>query len=158
MNKRRRSALKDLVRVIQQDSHAYRDPLTEFLECLFVRCDFEGAQAQLRLCEVVLANDFFLVGLKDELMEAARMHLFETYCRIHRCIDLDMLSEKLAMDKDAAERWLVGLIRGARLNARVDCEAGTVIMGVQHPSIYEQTIERTKVRAGKTRARLSAPS
>jgi translation initiation factor 3 subunit E len=44
INKRRRNMLKDLVRVIQQESYTYSDPITEFLECLFVRYDFEGAQ------------------------------------------------------------------------------------------------------------------
>ena len=48
INKRRRNMLKDLIRVIQQESYTYSDPITEFLECLFVRYDFEGAQVSAR--------------------------------------------------------------------------------------------------------------
>lgn len=31
-------------------------------------------------------------------MENARLLIFETYCRIHQCIDLQMLADKLNMD------------------------------------------------------------
>ena len=37
VNKRRRNAMKDLIRVIEQESYEYSDPITQFLECLFVR-------------------------------------------------------------------------------------------------------------------------
>ena len=53
-------------------------------------------------------------------MENARLLVFETYCRIHQCIDLQMLADKLGMDKQAAETWVVNLIRNARLNAKID--------------------------------------
>ena len=45
--------LKDLVKVIQQESYTYKDPITEFLECLYVNFDFDGAQQKLRECETV---------------------------------------------------------------------------------------------------------
>ncbi len=37
-------ALKDLVKVIQQESYSYRDPITELLEHLYVNFDFDGAR------------------------------------------------------------------------------------------------------------------
>ena len=55
-------------------------------------------------------------------MENARLLIFETYCRIHQCIDLAMLADKLNMDKSAAETWVVNLIRNARLNAKIDSQ------------------------------------
>jgi len=143
-NKRRRSVLKDLVKVIQQECYTYRDPITEFLEALYVNFDFEGAQVKLRECEKVLVNDFFLVACRDEFIENARLFIFETYCRIHQCIDIGMLAEKLNMDQEAAERWIVNLIRNARLDAKIDSKANTVIMGSQNPSIYQKVIEKTK--------------
>lgn len=47
----------------------------------------------------VIVNDFFLgkqaqengfvtVPLRDEFLENARLFIFETYCRIHQCIDI----------------------------------------------------------------------
>jgi hypothetical protein len=38
--------MKDLIRVIEQEAYEYSDPITQFLECLFVRYDFEGAQVR----------------------------------------------------------------------------------------------------------------
>jgi len=144
INTRRRNMLKDLIKVIQQEAHAYSDPITEFLECLFVRYDFEGAQVKLRECEKVLQDDFFLASIWEEFVENARLFIFETYCRIHQCIDIKMLAEKLNMDNDNAELWIVKLIRSAKLQAKIDSKAGTVIMGTQHLGIYEQIIEKTR--------------
>jgi len=143
-NKRRRNMLKDIVKVIQQETYTYRDPITEFLEALYVNFDFEGAQVKLRECEKVLMHDFFLVACRDEFIENARLFIFETYCRIHQCIDIGMLAEKLNMDKEAAEKWIVNLIRNAKLDAKIDSKANTVIMGTQYPSVYQKVIEKTK--------------
>jgi len=144
INKRRRNMLKELIRVIQQEHYTYHDPITQFLECLFVNYDFDGAQQKLKECETVLQNDFFLANCWEEFVENARLFIFETYCRIHQCIDIKMLAEKLNMDHEAAELWIVNLIRSARLQAKIDSKAGTVIMGTQHMGIYEQLIEKTK--------------
>ncbi|MED6259074.1 Eukaryotic translation initiation factor 3 subunit E [Ataeniobius toweri] len=49
--RKRRQVLKDLVKVIQQESYTYKDPITEFVECLYVHFDFDSAQKKLRECE-----------------------------------------------------------------------------------------------------------
>jgi translation initiation factor 3 subunit E len=143
-NRRKRNVLKDLVKVIQQESYKYRDPITEFVESLYVNFDFEGAQKKLRECRDVLMSDFFLVSCHDEFIENARLFIFETYCRIHQRIDIGMLAEKLNMDQESAERWIVNLIRNARLDAKIDSANNLVVMGSQHPSVYQQVIEKTK--------------
>jgi len=143
-NKRRRNVLKDLVKVLQQESYTYRDPITEFLEALYVNFDFDGAQVKLRECEKVLSNDFFLVACREEFIDNARLFIFETFCRIHQCIDIGSIGEKLNMDQEAAEKWIVNLIRNARLDAKIDSKANHVIMGTQYPSVYQKVIEKTK--------------
>jgi len=40
-----------------------------------------------------------------------------------QCIDLGMLAGKLNMDPEAAEKWIVNLIRSARLSAKLDSQA-----------------------------------
>eukprot|EP00010_Vexillifera_abyssalis_P003082 CAMPEP_0201558854 /NCGR_PEP_ID=MMETSP0173_2-20130828/70482_1 /ASSEMBLY_ACC=CAM_ASM_000268 /TAXON_ID=218659 /ORGANISM="Vexillifera sp., Strain DIVA3 564/2" /LENGTH=546 /DNA_ID=CAMNT_0047972495 /DNA_START=55 /DNA_END=1695 /DNA_ORIENTATION=- len=151
INKRRRNVLHSLIKVIQQESDTYSDPITEFLECLYVQFDFDGAQHKLAECETVLANDFFLVGCRDEFIENARLFIFETYCRIHSCVDIGMLAQKLNMEKKDAERWIVNLIRDVHLDAKIDSAKNQVIMaGSQTPSIYQQLIEKTKVPSLKT--------
>ncbi|KAI9357048.1 eukaryotic translation initiation factor 3, subunit 6 [Zopfochytrium polystomum] len=121
-NKRRRTFLKDLIKVIQQESVSYRDPITEFVESLYVKFDFEGAQRKLAECDEVLASDFFLVSTRFDFMENARLFIFETYCRIHQCIDIKGLSEKLNLDETEGEKWIVNLIRNARMDAKIDAE------------------------------------
>ncbi|CAB3990134.1 eukaryotic translation initiation factor 3 subunit E [Paramuricea clavata] len=142
--KRRRVVLKDLVKVIEQESYTYKDPITEFLQCLYVDFDFDGAQKKLRECEAVLKNDFFLCGCIDEFQENARLFIFETFCRIHQCISIGMLAEKLDMSPEDAERWIANLIRNARLDAKIDSEKGHVVMGTQASSVYQQVMEKTK--------------
>lgn len=144
VNKKRRNVLRDLVKVIQQESYTYRDPITEFLEALYVNFDFEEAHVKLRQCDQVLQSDFFLVATRNEFIETARLYIFETYCRIHQKIDITMLAEKLGMEVGEAERWIVNLIRNARLDAKIDSKDNYVIMGTQTPSVYQRVIEKTK--------------
>ena len=77
--KRRRNELRDLVKVIQSCKYMYSDPVTQFLECLYVDFDFDAAQGKLWECERMLAMDFFLIGCQDEFLDSARRFIFETY-------------------------------------------------------------------------------
>lgn len=143
--KRKGNAVKDLVRVLQHEKeNGYKDPITELIECLFAHFDFEGAQQKLRECEEVLKNDPFLSNWQGEFMENARLLIFETYCRIHKVIDIGMLSEKLNMGPERAEQWIVDLIRNARLDAKIDSAKGHVVMTTKYPTIYEQVIDKTR--------------
>uniref|UniRef100_A0A673IN49 Eukaryotic translation initiation factor 3 subunit E n=1 Tax=Sinocyclocheilus rhinocerous TaxID=307959 RepID=A0A673IN49_9TELE len=142
--RKRRQVLKDLVKVIQQESYTYKDPITEFVECLYVNFDFDSAQKKLRECEAVLGNDFFLVACLEDFIENARLFIFETFCRIHQCISISMLADKLNMTPEEAERWIVNLIRNARLDAKIDSKLGHVVMGNNAVSPYQQVIEKTK--------------
>lgn len=137
-----RRLLRDLVRVMQQCE--YSDPIVEFVDKLSVKFDFEAAQAQLAKCETVLSSDFFLCKQTELFMEEARVFVFENYCRIHHKIDLTTLGEKLAMDRDRAERWIVDLIRNALLDAKIDSEEGCVVMGTGSTSVHEQVMDKTK--------------
>ncbi|XP_026417635.1 eukaryotic translation initiation factor 3 subunit E-like [Papaver somniferum] len=155
VNKKRRPQLKELIKVIQQEQSAYKDPITEFLYCLYVNYDFDGAQQKLRECENVILNDPFLgkraeegnfstVPLRDEFLENARLFIFEAYCRIHQRIDIATLAEKLNMNFDEAERWIVNLVQNAKLDAKIDSKLGTVVMEPTSLNVYEQIIENTK--------------
>jgi len=140
---RRHSALRDLVKVIQQETYTYSDAITEFLASLYVDFNFATAQEKLKKCADVLENDFFLVACKNDFIENARLLVFELFCRIHQCIRIDMLAEKLDMSYEEAERWIVDLIRQAKLDAKIDSKAGHVVMGTQAVSPYQQLIDKT---------------
>lgn len=71
--------------------HTYlfcRDPITEFIEHLYVNFDFEAARRKLNQCQAVLLTDFFLIACLEEFVENARLMIFETFCRIHQVISI----------------------------------------------------------------------
>jgi len=117
---RRRESMKDIISLIQQESYNYRDPLTQFVEALYINFDFDGAQKTLRECEKVMEYDFFLEGILELFFNNARHLIFETYCKIHQRIDLASLAQKLNMEREEAEKWIVDLIRNAQLDAKID--------------------------------------
>jgi hypothetical protein len=53
VNKRRRPQFKEFIKVVQQEQHSYKDPITEFLACVYVNYDFDGAQKKMKECEEV---------------------------------------------------------------------------------------------------------
>ena len=144
-----RRLLKDLIRTIGHCD--YTDPIVEFVDCLCVKFDFDGAQEKLAECRLVLKTDFFLCKQMDLFMEEARVFVFENYCRIHNKVSLSTLEEKLAMDEQQAERWIVDLIRNAGMDAKIDSEERCVVMGTDTKTTYERVMERTRdlnVRSG----------
>jgi len=142
---KQKSSLKDLIKVIDIEKHNYRDPVTDFLSSLYVDYDFDGAQQKLQDCCEVLSNDFFLIGCVDDFRDSARLLIFEMFCRIHQCISLDMLSRNLFMEPEAAEHWIVNLIRNYRIDgAKIDSDKKQVVMSVKPVSIHEQVMENTK--------------
>ncbi|EHB09924.1 Eukaryotic translation initiation factor 3 subunit E [Heterocephalus glaber] len=60
------------------------------------------------------------------------------------CISISMLADKLNMTPEEAERWIVNLVRNARLDAKIDSKLGHVVMGNNAVSPYQQVIEKTK--------------
>jgi translation initiation factor 3 subunit E len=55
-----------------------------------------------------------------------------------------MLAEKLNMSPEDAERWIVNLIRNAKLDAKIDSKQGTVVMGVDTNSPTSSSSRRPR--------------
>lgn len=121
-SKRRKGQMKELVKIIEQESYEYRDPVTEFVEALYVRFDFDGAQKKLKECEEILSNDFFLNTIQEDFMESARQFISETYCRIHSKINIKDMTQTLNLNQEEGEKWIVNLIRDTRVDAKIDFE------------------------------------
>jgi translation initiation factor 3 subunit E len=136
--------MKDVVRIVKQEAYEYQDPITRFVHALAIDFDFEEAQRQLVLAEEVLRSDFFLLAHADDFVDSARHLIFESYCKIHARISLKDLSARLGLSADAAEKWIVNLIRDTRLDAKIDYKEGTVVMNHPPSSVYQQVIEKTK--------------
>ena len=117
---------------------------------------FDAAQTTLAACDKALRSDYFLCNCADAFMEDARLFVFETYCRIHTKIDIDMLAGKLVMDRERAERWVVDLIRGALLDAKIDSQDSCVVMGTDQNTVYSQVIDKTRDLSNRSAALLAA--
>merc|ERR1711871_964104 len=144
LHKRLKHLVKDCVNVIYHESHSYKDPMTSFLQALYNDLDFDEAQSKLQACKPLVQTDYFLQQHWNEIEENSRLLIFETYCRIHQCINIKMIAEKLNMEPEQAELWIVKLIQNAKLEARIDSEKNRVIMSKQPHNVYAQVIERTK--------------
>jgi translation initiation factor 3 subunit E len=144
LHKRLRLALKEIVWTINLESSNYSDPITRFLVALYTELDFDGAQQELQECRKVCKADYFLAPHWEDFQENARLLIFETYCRIHQCINIEMIADKLNMTPGDAELWIVKLIQNAKLDARIDSEKNRVVMSKAPPSVYHQVIEKTK--------------
>lgn len=148
----RRKEMYKLVRIVEEEATQYSDPVTEFLVALYREFDFELAREKLAQCEGLLANDFFLNFSKDDFFERARALIFETTCRIHKNVDIGVLSERLDLgagaggedDKSSAEQKVIQLIRGSKMDARIDSDNNTVVVGTHYPAMYQQVIDSTR--------------
>ncbi|KAH7138168.1 eukaryotic translation initiation factor-like protein 3 subunit E [Dendryphion nanum] len=136
--------VKDLVRIVRQEGYEYTDPVTDFIKALYIDFDFEEAQKKLGETEEILRNDFFLLHSADAFVDSARHLISESYCKIHQRIDIKDLSTRLGLSQDEGEKWIVNLIRDTRVDAKIDYQAGTVVMNHPPQSVYQQVIERTK--------------
>ncbi|KAJ2769550.1 eukaryotic translation initiation factor 3 subunit E, partial [Coemansia nantahalensis] len=143
-NRRRRNMMPELVKIVEQVLYMYRDPVTEFVEALYVDFDFDRAAEKLEQCEDVLDNDIFLTRAVDDFVENARLYFAEVYCRIHKHIDMASLTKRLNMKQEEGEKWVVKLIRDTRMDAKVDFKANAIVMNPSYNPVYQQVIERTK--------------
>jgi translation initiation factor 3 subunit E len=150
-NKNRRyKDLQMLIEVVEQEKYEYSDPITKLLECLTVNFNFEKALDTLALCERVLTIDYFLAGLRKDFVDNARTMIFETYCRLNSRIDIALLCSKLEMPADDAERWIVELVRNAKLDAKIDLESNSVVMGASQVLVWENVMDKTKDLSWRT--------
>lgn len=136
---------KDIMKLVDQEAYQYSDPVTKFIETLYAQTDFEMAEAQLAKCAQLFDCDPLLHLVKDDFLNNCRQLIFELYCKLHSCIDTRLLASKKPEKFDDAEKWIGELIRGAKLDAKIDTQANQVLIGAQSLPLYQQLIDRTKL-------------
>jgi translation initiation factor 3 subunit E len=144
INKKKRSVLKELVKAIQQENHVYRDPITEFLVCLELNFDFENARTKLTECEKVLENDFFLVAVKEDFLENARLLIFETYCTIHHRMSVSAVAQILGFDVEKTEAWINNLVRSTKGGIEAKIENNSITISNMYPNVSQKILEKTR--------------
>ncbi|GAA5971901.1 hypothetical protein JCM11641_001561 [Rhodosporidiobolus odoratus] len=159
---RSREAVRDVVRALGQEQYQYSDAVTEFLRKLYGEVDFSGAREEMARCggdgaaSSILDDDFFLEPFKAEFVENARYLVSEAYCKIHRRIDIGELSDRLGLTREDGERWIVDLVRDARLDAKIDLKQNIVEMNHSEQPVYQTVIEKTRGLLFRSQAMASA--
>ncbi|GAA5854528.1 hypothetical protein JCM8547_004876 [Rhodosporidiobolus lusitaniae] len=157
---RSREAVRDVVRALGQEQYQYSDAVTEFLRKLYGEVDFAGAREEMARCggegALVLDDDFFLEPFKAEFVENARYLVSEAYCKIHRRIDIGELSDRLGLTREDGERWIVDLVRDARLDAKIDLKQNIVQMNHSEQPVYQTVIEKSRGLLFRSQAMASA--
>eukprot|EP00922_Rhytidocystis_sp_ex-Travisia-forbesii_P034420 GHVS01051104.1.p1 GENE.GHVS01051104.1~~GHVS01051104.1.p1 ORF type:complete len:561 (+),score=82.27 GHVS01051104.1:74-1684(+) len=144
LNRGRREHCQAIVGAVSTSKDKYSDAFTRLMEALYISFDFDAAQRNMSEIAECCENDFFLNPLKGAVEQSARLLIFETYCRIHRSINIEMIAKKLHMPAEVAERWIVNLIRHAKLEAKIDSEKNRVEMCGFSPNLYQQVVEKTR--------------
>ena len=103
-----------------------------------------GLRKKLRECESVLVNYFFLVACLEDFIENPISSYLRHFVTSINVSALTCWQKKLNMTPEEAERWIVNLIRNARLYAKIDSKLGHVVIGNNSVSPYQQVIEKTK--------------
>ncbi|BGP15016.1 hypothetical protein JCM10213_002839 [Rhodosporidiobolus nylandii] len=156
---RSREAVRDVVRALGQEQYQYADAVIEFLRKLYGEVDFSGAREEMAKCggeTSILDDDFFLEPYKAEFVENARYLVSEAYCKIHRRIDIGELSDRLGLTREDGERWIVDLVRDARLDAKIDLKQNIVQMNHTEQPVYQTVIEKTRGLLFRSQAMASA--
>lgn len=143
MSRKRKDHFQAIVGAIGHTKNKYTDSFTSLLEALFLDFNFDEAQKHIASISELCDTDFFLEPLKGAVNEHSRLLIFETYCRIHKRINVEMIAKKVNMSPQAAERWIVNLILHARLEARIDSEKNRVQMAGTPPNLYQLVTEKT---------------
>jgi translation initiation factor 3 subunit E len=159
----RQNRLREVLSEIQSISYQYSDPITEFLSSLFNQFDFDEAQIKLKECQELVKNDFFLQIYAESFMKQARLLICEMYCNINKHVDISMLSQKLQLSEEEAEKWMVDIVRvsksGPTYDAKIDSSDKRVTMSTPSKSSYQSVIDKTKeitVRSGILTSNLTA--
>ncbi|GAA5952164.1 hypothetical protein JCM8115_003520 [Rhodotorula mucilaginosa] len=154
---RSREAVRDVIRALGQEQYQYHDAVTEFLRKLYSEVDFEGAREEMSRCDAAeLDDDFFLQEFKAEFVENARYLVSEAYCKIHHRIDIGELSDRLGLSREEGERWIVDLVRDARLDAKIDLKENIVQMNHADTPVYQSVIEKSRGLLFRSQAMASA--
>lgn len=146
LSSKRRNIMRVAVEEIQSISYLYSDPFTQLVESLYDRFDLDEAQAYLSKCLEVMKQDFFLHIFEEKFLLEVRVSMCEVHCGLNRRVDMTMLSEKMQLSEDEAEKWMVDMVRGASAldGAKIDSAGKQVIMPVPSKSGYKQIIDRTR--------------
>lgn len=154
LNKKKRAALRRVQRMCESEMLAgTTDPFIRFLDALSGSSDFKTASAILSEFDAAIPVDFFLADHKDEIINAARMMIFEESLRIHKSVSIPAAAKRLGMPEDRTEAWLVDVIQDAKFDATIDSVHRVVNVNISaHRKSIHQQVQDILESASKSHA------
>jgi len=95
-----RTELQEIATLLDDNSFAYKDSLTEFLRLLVLENDFEAAKVALEESQELISNDFFMSYYLDVFNEAARVVILRRHCLLFQRIKISDLSKFMLFDNE----------------------------------------------------------
>lgn len=149
LNRTKRSALYSTLRLIRV-CFEYSDDLTTFMDLLLGSVNFDEAFALIPAIEALVQKDYFLCGLRTQIVDGAYKLIYEQYLRTHKAVSIESIAKKLfaganlesAQAKAKAELWIANLIREAKIEAKIDSVAGKVDVSSSCVSIHQRIYEK----------------
>jgi len=132
---------------------ASKDALIEWMRALLIDFDFPRASHLFTQTQLTFDSDFFLNEFREDWLDGARAMLAEAYFKVYGTVSIqELVVNVLVMPREDGERWLVQLIRDARIDARLDFEHDAVRVAHVFPTVYQQVIEKTKGLVSRSHA------
>ena len=126
INRKKRFAMRRVIKMVDQNLFRYSDAFTDFLHVAALKRDFNGSLAALKNLEAVIDADFFLHDLKEEIMKNAMKLIFEDYVKTHKSVSVTFIAEKTGQSVKDAEVWVANLVSEMKEVAKISCKIDSV--------------------------------
>lgn len=149
MSRKKKSFIKELFKFMQHESlKSLNDPIIKLFHTCLIAYNFEPARGILENWKQTIKLDYFLHSLESELLDGTRTIVFDTYCKLHKQIQIDSMVHRLYLDngysENESEVWIVKAIQKSKIDAKIDSENGVILIQSKHPIPYHHVIEKTK--------------
>ena len=142
VNREKRIARQRLCEMIIRAQKSSPDPFTTLAVALWVSHDITAAMKIVQDIPSMVDGDYFLSAFKSELVNGALKLVFEGYLRSHAEVDMKFVAKQTNQTVEEAEMWLADLIRVAKIQAKIDSVAQTVMVTPPRNDVYTRLLNK----------------
>ena len=146
---------RTLVSVLRQEVCEYSDVFTEYVRRLYVNFELSGVREHIDRISQAVKRDALFGAHADLVVENCKKMYFEVYCKIYNSVEIQAVADFLGTTPEAAEVWLVNLIRKNNIKAVVDSSGTRLDIGLTEADEVDALNKRTKELMSRNRIILS---
>ncbi|ODQ83054.1 hypothetical protein BABINDRAFT_31339 [Babjeviella inositovora NRRL Y-12698] len=151
--------MRDLVRIIAQESYEYNDPLTLLVKSMYIDFDIQKVEQYLVECQIIIKTDFFLsncTSSSSSFLDNARAFVLEVYLKIYSVADVAKVARLLNLDSTAEAVALLKTFSAASNHVSIEVVGETATITKTAASVHQQVVEKTKHLSYKSTQLLNA--